>query len=241
MRRAVFAALSASALLLLSQADAAPIFGGGSNAAVMSAPGASAVQSQSSLEALLDEAQGGDVEAMNFLGVLYASTAQLTGDYSMALFWLQKAIDEGSANAMNNLAVLYLAGTGVPRDYANAFRWFGRAAGRGNVSAMYSFAVMADEGVGTARDPKLARTMYRRAAERGVAIAMVRVSDDYARGSGVRRDPVEAYAWLQLAIQAGTPAEMQIAVLAKSSISRRALRPTFATRRDCAPHTSFRS
>lgn len=142
MKRALCAAIAACVLLLLSQTEAAPLDDAGWRVSAAAVPGTPATPNAGTLQGLLDDAQRGDVEAMNLLGVLYAGTAQLTGDYSAALFWFQKAIDEGSANGMNNLAVLYLAGTGVPRDYANAFRWFGRAAARGNVSAMYSFAVM---------------------------------------------------------------------------------------------------
>ena len=116
---------------------------------------------------------------------------------------------------MNNLGTMYLYGVGLPRDYANAFRWFGRSAAHDNPHAMYSVAVMAELGLGTARDPALARAMYRKAAESGFTPAMVRLSDDLARRSGVSRDLVEAYAWLQVALQAGLPEEFQITVLSK--------------------------
>jgi len=59
--------------------------------------------------------------------------------------------------------------------------------------------------------------MYRRAAESGFTPAMVRISEDYARGCGTRRDLVEAYAWLQVALQAGLPEELQIAAFASMS------------------------
>jgi TPR repeat protein len=136
-------------------------------------------------------------------------------DYSMALYWFQKAVDGGSADAMNNLGTMYLLGIGVSRDYVNALRWHERSAARGNAHSMYSVAVMADKGLGTARDPQLARAMYLKAAEAGFAPAMLQVSDDYARRSASKHDLIEAYAWLQIAWQSGLPEELQIAALSR--------------------------
>jgi TPR repeat protein len=211
-------AVAVIVLLALSGAEAAPQPAAPTgeedwSASGLPAPGAAT--SATPLELLVGTAAAGNVEAMNLLGVLYTLGVQVPRDYSMALYWYQKAIEGGSESAMSNLATMYLYGVGVPRDYANAFRWFGRSAVRGNVRSMYSVAVMADKGLGTSRDPRLARAMYRSAAEAGFAPAMVRVSDDYARRSGARRDLVEAYAWLQVALQSGLPEELQIAVLSK--------------------------
>jgi TPR repeat protein len=175
---------------------------------------ATAVVTVTTLESLVAAAYGGDVEAMNSLGVLYAMGTQLPHDYPTALLWFQKAIDGGSSNAMGNLGTMYLLGIGVPRDLPNAFRWFERSAAHGNVQSAYSAAVMADEGLGTARDARLARTLYRRAAEFGSAVAMIRLSDDCAR-SGSRRDLVDAYAWMLVAAQVTVPAELQMTVVAR--------------------------
>jgi TPR repeat protein len=166
------------------------------------------------LESLVSVAQSGNVDAMNLLGVLYTTGTEVPRDTTMALYWFQKAIDGGSADAMDNLATMYLFGIGLSRDPVNALRWFERSAIRGNAHASYSAGVMAEKGLGTARNPQLARAMYRRAAELGFTPAMFRVSEDYIRGSGGKRDLVEAYAWLQVALQAGLPEELQVAALA---------------------------
>ena len=209
------AATAASALLSVSQAEGAVAGDSERYALNASTPVAAAAANQVVFDVLVAQAEGGDLEAMNYLGVLYVMGGQVSRDYSEALFWFQKAIDGGSSNAMNNLARMYVLGAGVPRDYANAFRWFARSAAGGNVHSMYSVTVLADEGLGTAPNLRLARTMYRRAAEHGYGAAMIKLSDDYARGVGGSRDLVEAYAWLQLALQVGAPAELQLEVLAK--------------------------
>ena len=229
--RTFVAAIAASALLMLSSADAAP-FGDPEGSPVdASALGAAVRANASALELLVDAAETGNTEAMNFLGVAYAIGSQVPRDYPTALYWFQKAIDRGSGDAMNNLARMYLVGMGVPRDYVNALQWFERSAAHGNVHSMYSAAVMAEEGLGTSRDPKLARTMYRQAAKSGSVPAMIWVGDDYARGATDERDIVEAYAWLELALQSNVQEELQIQLLAK--IDRLGVRLP-ADRRDAA-------
>jgi TPR repeat protein len=215
-----FAAMAASALLALSAAAGAAEVTTSPSAAnrnelAPSAPGVTPTPGQGALESLVAAAATGNVDAMNDLGVLYSIGGAVPLDYSKALYWYQKAIDGGSPEAMNNLGTMYLYGVGLPRDYSNAFRWFERSAEHGNPHATYSVAVMADIGLGTARDPALARAMYRKAAESGFTPAMVRLSDDLARRSGDGPDLVEAYAWLQVALQAGLPEELQITVLSK--------------------------
>jgi localization factor PodJL len=210
--RPLCAALAASAWLLVPQVQATFAAEPDRNPPDGFAPSVAA--QPSAFELLVAEAQAGNADAMNFLGVAYAAGLQVPLDYATALAWFQKAIEGGSTEAMSNLATMYLRGMGLPRDPANAFRWFVRAAARGNVHSMHTVAVMADEGLGVSRDPALARAMYRRAAESGFAPAMVKTSDRCAR-SGARPDVVEAYAWLQLASQSDVPEPLQIEVLAK--------------------------
>ena len=213
--RTFVAAIAASAFLILPRAEAAPVGNPEGGQVDASALGAAVTANANALELLVGAAEAGNTEAMNFLGVMYAIGSQVPRDYSMALYWFQKAIDRGSSAAMDNLARMYLVGMGVPRDYVNALRWFERSAAHGNVHSMYSAAVMAEEGLGTSRDPKLARTLYRQAAKSGFVPAMIWVGDDYARGAMNERDLVEAYAWLELALQANVQEELQIRLLAK--------------------------
>jgi len=166
-------------------------------------------------ERLGDAAENGDVEAMNLLGVVLATNARGPSDYSMALYWFQRAVDAGSADAMHNLANMYLRGLGVARDYANAFRWFQRAAEGGSASAMHSVAAMAENGLGTARDLALARSMYRKAAESGIPLAMMWLSEDLAR-LGANQNLVEAYAWLEVAALSELDGQLQVVVLART-------------------------
>ncbi|MGZ9031865.1 MAG: tetratricopeptide repeat protein [Burkholderiaceae bacterium] len=166
-------------------------------------------------ERLGNAAEDGDVNAMNLLGVLFVTNARAPSDYSMALYWFQRAVDADSADGMANLATMYLRGLGVARDYVNAFRWFQRAAEGANASAMFSVATMAEHGLGAARDLTLARRMYRKAAESGLPLAMLWLSDDLAR-RGPDQNLVEAHAWLEVAALADLDGQLHLIVLARS-------------------------
>ncbi len=218
--RTSFAVIAASALLAASGAQSAPKTPTRVGDAYWDARHPAAFSTVADvggnvLQSLLVAAEGGDVEAMNLLGILYVLGVQVNSDYSKALYWFQQAIEGGSASAMHNLAQMYLYGIGVPRDFANAFHWFQRSAAYGSVHSMYNAAVMAENGLGTARDLRISRAMYQDAAASGFAPAMVRVSDDLTRTGNAKRDLVEAYAWLQIASQSELTTETRIAVLAK--------------------------
>jgi len=215
--RAGFALVAVSALLMFSAAQAATAapfqmdwYGGQPVSLAMPVSGSSDL-----FERLGDAAENGDVEAMNLLGVFYVTNARVPSDYSMALYWLQRAVDGGCVDAMHIMAAMYLRGLGVARDYANAFRWFQRAAEGGRAAAMYSAAAMAENGLGTARDLALARSMYRKAAVSGIPLAMIWLSEDLAH-HGANQNLVEAHAWLEVVALSELDAQLQVIVLART-------------------------
>jgi hypothetical protein len=218
--RAGFAVIAASALLMFSadrMAAAAPLqmdWNHGQAVAFTLPASGNSEDARLLFERLGDAAESGDVEAMNLLGVLYVTNAQVPSDYSMALYWLQRAVDGGCVDAMHNMAAMYLRGLGVARDYANAFRWFQRAAEGGNAFAMHSVAAMAEHGLGTTRDLALARRMYRKAAESGIPLAMMWLSEDLARPAA-NQNVVEAHAWLQVVALSELDGQLQVIVLGR--------------------------
>ncbi|HMD54765.1 MAG TPA: tetratricopeptide repeat protein, partial [Phycisphaerae bacterium] len=80
-------------------------------------------------------AADGNVDAMNTLGVLYASGQGVTQDYQEALKWWNKAAMAGSGDAMFNVGMLYEHGLGVRQDYFKAHIWIEEAAPKGNQKA----------------------------------------------------------------------------------------------------------
>jgi len=59
------------------------------------------------------------------------------------------------------------------------------------------------DGNGMDPDPARALELFRKAAERGYYAAQFNLGCMYANGRGVERDPVEAYAWWDIAADAG--------------------------------------
>jgi uncharacterized protein len=74
-------------------------------------------------------AEGGEVTAQDYLGVLYATgDSGLEQDYSQATKWYRKAADQGNPHAQNSLGSMYAQGEGVPQDYVQAYVWYNLAA-----------------------------------------------------------------------------------------------------------------
>jgi TPR repeat protein len=48
-------------------------------------------------------AKQGNVEAQSFLGLMYSEGLGVAQDYKQAVYWYQKAADQGYAEAQNNL------------------------------------------------------------------------------------------------------------------------------------------
>jgi TPR repeat protein len=51
-------------------------------------------------------------------------------DYKQAVYWYQKAADQGDAKAQSNLGTMYAFGKGVLKDYKQAVYWYQKAADR---------------------------------------------------------------------------------------------------------------
>lgn len=74
-------------------------------------------------------AEGGEVTAQDYLGVLYATgDSGLEQDYSEAAKWYREAADKGNPHAQNSLGSMYAQGMGVPQDNVQAYVWYNLAA-----------------------------------------------------------------------------------------------------------------
>ena len=62
----------------------------------------------------------GNVDAMMYLGVMYASGRGALVDYGAAMRWFRLASDAGNGQAMCNIGLLYFQGKGVVQNYLQA-------------------------------------------------------------------------------------------------------------------------
>lgn len=69
------------------------------------------------------------------LGAAYYHGEGVVQDYGQAVFWYQKAAEQGDAKAQTALGVAYITGRGVTKSRDNALIWIQKAADQGDVTA----------------------------------------------------------------------------------------------------------
>jgi TPR repeat protein len=152
-------------------------------------------------------------DAMNRMGILYATGAGVPKDYVAALAWYERAAEGGSTAAMNNIATLYFHGLGVPRSYEETVKWLQRAVKQGDATAQNRLGMMYEEGLGGRKSAHDAFELFSRAAAQGHAPGMANLGRAYARGSSVQQDKVRAYALISAAAEIGLPGRERDAAL----------------------------
>jgi TPR repeat protein len=97
-------------------------------------------------------AEQGYAPAQVALGVLLSDGDELARNLDAAIFWTQKAVDQGDAAAASNLARIY-------RDLqkpAKSFRWYRQAVSMGDTDALLELALCYLFGYGTRKNPAAA-------------------------------------------------------------------------------------
>ncbi|MEO7676169.1 MAG: tetratricopeptide repeat protein [Verrucomicrobiota bacterium] len=163
-------------------------------------------------------AEGGDPNAQNLLGEIYANGEGVPSDYKEAAKWYRLAAEQGHAGGQKHLADLYDAGQGVSQDGGEAAKWLQLAAAQGHVGAQYSLAVMFASGRGVKLNDAEAVKWYRRAAEQCDSAAQYNLGHRYLYGRGVPQDQIEAYKWLSLSANQGLTDAAEILKSLKSTM-----------------------
>jgi TPR repeat protein len=152
---------------------------------------------------LKERAEGGDAQAQDELGAMYAEGRGVKKDYAEAVVWFRKAAEQGEATGQNELGVMYAEGRGVTQDYAQAVTWFRKAAEQGDATAQTNLGIKYDNGQGVKQDNGQALVWYRKAAEQGNATAQRNLGTMYAYGKGVKQDYTQAVVWYRKAAEQG--------------------------------------
>jgi hypothetical protein len=87
---------------------------------------------------LLRDAESGNAEAQNLLGVMYDTGEGVAEDDAEAVKWYRKAAEQGHEDAQFILGVAYVTGEGVAENDAEAAKWFRKAAEQGHAEAQYT-------------------------------------------------------------------------------------------------------
>lgn len=155
---------------------------------------------ESTIVALLKNAEQGNAADQYGLGVVYARGLGVASNYDKALKWFRKAAEQGHALAQFSLGEAYSRGVGVTQDYVEAEKWFRKAAEEGNSAAQVSLGTICIQGIGVTQNYVEAEKWFRKAAEKGNHTAQSLLGTMYAEGLGVASDYIEAYLWLTLSI-----------------------------------------
>ena len=100
---------------------------------------------------LSSDADEGNADAQNILGVMYANGLSVEHNDLEAVKWYRKSAEQGNAQAQSNLGLMYVAGRGVKQDDAEAVKWYRKSAEQGNAQAQSNLGVMYANGCGVVR------------------------------------------------------------------------------------------
>ncbi|HEV8332672.1 MAG TPA: tetratricopeptide repeat protein [Steroidobacteraceae bacterium] len=161
-------------------------------------------------------------EAMNRMGILYATGTGVPQDYVAALAWYRRAAENGSAQAMNNIATIYFHGLGVAQSYEESVKWLRLAVKQGDAVAQNKLGSLYDVGLGVPKSAQDSFELFSLAAAQGYAPGMANLGRAYAGGRGVKRDEIHGYALISAAIQLGvSPGERDAALFELGALSQR--------------------
>jgi hypothetical protein len=137
------------------------------------------------IKQLKPDAEKGDADSQNNLGLFYANGIGVDQDSKEALHWLRKSAEQGYPLGLFNLGLAYLQGCGVKSDAEEAAKFFRTAADKGLAVAQFKMGEMYCEGVGVPRDYTKAAEWFRLAASRGdenAAVALKNLDHKIAVG-----------------------------------------------------------
>lgn len=146
----------------------------------------------------------GTPDALQQVGAMYEKGDELPQSYSGAAKWYRRAAD-GSPKAGVKLASMLIEGRGVPQDYGQAMTLCQHAAQQNYSAGQYCLGYLYQRGMGTGKDLKQAAKWYEMASGRGHNQAMMALAEMYWKGDGVSVNRPEAYYYLFLAHEKGTP------------------------------------
>jgi hypothetical protein len=141
-------------------------------------------------------AEKGDADAQYNLG--YDYYYGIPKDDKLAVYWFQKAAEQGNANAQTMLGICYEVGSGIKLDYKQAVFWYRKAAEQGTAIAQYNLGRCYDNGYGVTKDYTQAVSWLEKAAKQGLTVAQYNKQGIcYENGLGVEKNGNKALFWFE--------------------------------------------
>ena len=158
---------------------------------------------QDSFRVIKANAENGDYEAQNILGVCYETGKGTSKNDESAVKWYRKAAENGNAGAQLNLGRMYSLGLGVPKNSEAGVKWFRKSADQGIAQAQAMLGKVYEYGDGVSKDLSEAVKWYRKAADQGCEMAQFELGVRYEHGEGVKKDAIEEVKWYRRSAERG--------------------------------------
>ena len=124
-------------------------------------------------------------------------------NYKEALYWFNKAADEGNTEALHYIATCYYNGYGVTQNYKEALVWYRKAADKNYDLSQFMIGYCYYKGHGVKQSIKKAAKWYEKAAEQGLPVAQMSLAGCYYIGEEIKRNIEKAIYWWTLAAEQG--------------------------------------
>jgi TPR repeat protein len=163
-----------------------------------------AAERTAEIQAMMDKAKAGDVDAQFQLALLGLTGKLGANNAPEAVRLLGAAANSGHAEARFLLATLFLHGRGgVVKDEARAIRLYREQAEAGDARAQNALGQMLLHGQGGPKNAAEAVGWFRRAAEQKLAAAQSNLGYAYAHGEGIAPDKRKALEYFSMAAEQG--------------------------------------
>lgn len=155
------------------------------------------------LPIFLELAEGGNDDAMWYLGKMYDYGRGVEQSDSQAFNWFKKSADLGDSDSMYEVAVFYHNGQGMDADQEAAFKWYLKSAKSGHVKAMTQVGIRYEDGNGVRASAKKAFEWFKKASEGGDAEGQAFLGFAYEFGEGTRASEEKAVYWYNKSAEQG--------------------------------------
>ncbi|KAH7416365.1 hypothetical protein KP509_14G087900 [Ceratopteris richardii] len=141
------------------------------------------------LEWFLKAIEKGELDAMEFVGEIYAKGHGVERNYTKALEWFKAALRNERFSAYNGIGYLYVKGFGVEkRNYTMARDFFKRAADNNDPDGHYNLGVLYLKGKGVEKNLEAASKCFVVAANARHPKAYYQLAKLFQKGLGVKKD-----------------------------------------------------
>jgi TPR repeat protein len=159
-------------------------------------------QIDTALNLLRTAAEADFPDAQMIFAKIYDNGVSVKQDKKRALYWCEKAAQNGCAEAMYALGWLYENGRGVKKSDAEALKWYEEAAKNNDANALFRLGVFYYTS-SSKKDHVKAYRFFKSAAEQGNITAWYNVAWMSRTGDGTKTDYEEARKWFTRSAMTG--------------------------------------